>query len=218
MWLMSILLLKIAPLWYHTITFVGNNEVVKTLNEIMVQVRLENQIFIWKDVFIMRCQYLVTRLRTGHPLHVDSALFPQEQAYLLKRHVESLHVIYNKVHSEARNELIARSLRVRDGNNLFQKAKGFYNGRQLSLINQSRDQLNSFMAVIRYTGAITLPENTELDLEALEALEALRNTGSSTDSGISSSSEVSVDICSPDMVDIVDRVIDIMLTVPGMVI
>lgn len=212
MWLISILLIKIAPLWYHTITSVGNNEVVKTLNQIMVQVRLENQIFIWKDVFIMRCQYLVTRLRTGHPLHVSRALFPQEQALLLKHHIESLHVIYNNVHSEARNELIARSLKVRKGNNLFQKAKGFYNWRQLNLINQSRDQLDSFMAVIRYTGAITLPDNMELGSEVLS------NTGSSTDSGISSSSEVYFDSCPHDMLDLMDRVIDIMLTVPGMII
>lgn len=212
MWLFSLMIIKIAPVWYRAITLVTDKNVINILNEIMVKVRLENQIFIWKDVFIMRCKYLVERLRTGHPLHVGRALLPQEQALLLKHHIESLHVIYNNVHSEARNELITRSLKVREGNNLFQKAKGFYNWRQVNLINQSRDQLNSFMAVIRYTGAITLPDNTELGLEAL------RNTGSSTDSGISSSSEVFFDSCPPDTLDLMDRVIDIMLTVPGMII
>ena len=42
------MIIKIAPVWYQTLTLVTNNEVVNNLNEIMVQVRLKDHLANWK--------------------------------------------------------------------------------------------------------------------------------------------------------------------------
>lgn len=59
MWLFSLLLIKIAPVWYHTTTTVTNTQIMRNLNEIMVEVRLQHHVSEWRQAFIKGCNTLV---------------------------------------------------------------------------------------------------------------------------------------------------------------
>lgn len=160
LWLFSVLLVKIVPVWYQTLTLVTNNEVVNNLNEIMVRVRLKDHLVNWKILLSDSCNSLV-KLRKDRM--IDNAFFAQDRIRLLRQHTQLLSAVYNRAHYEARQELLRSSFKIKGGNSLFHKAKGLYHWRELNKIRRSQEQLYPFVGVIRYTGSIALSVNTSLD-------------------------------------------------------
>ena len=222
MWLISIMLIKIAPMWYHTITIVSDTHLVRYLNEIMAKVRLQSHLSEWRQGII---EEFIDLADSGKQRMITKALFQQQKRELLKRTFRGVYLVYTKAYYDALSFLDIREsqLMYLSSNSLFGKFNSFYSWSELNKIRRSREELDHFLVAIRRTGSFALVANGDLprildsDDRMFPRDDALNNIVdqlASTDSFDLSNTNLS-EVCSPHMVDVVYLVNEIMSTIPG---
>lgn len=226
MWLLSLLLIKIAPVWYHTTTTVTNTQIMRNLNEIMVEVRLQHHVSEWQQIFVKSCKTLVDSHKEKT---ITKALFHEKKKDLLKATFRSINGVYQQAFCDANRVLNVRFRKLGQfhSNMLLRRVNRFYHWHELKLINRSRDQLFPFLNAMKRSGSTALIDNGDLArmLNTRDASNSFAIEGSldniadllaSTDSSDLSNIKLS-ELCNPNLMDLVCLVNEIMATIPGMI-
>lgn len=225
MWLFSLLLIKIAPVWYHTTTTVTNTQIMRNLNEIMVEVRLQHHVSEWRQAFIKGCNTLVDSQKQGT---ITKALFHQQKQELLKKTFITVNEVYRQAFCDANRVLNVRFRKLGHfhSNSLVRKVNSFYHWHQRRLISRSRDQLFPFVSSMMRTGSSAFVDNGDVAMLNTrdasnsffieDSLDNIVDLMASRDSSNLSNTNLS-ELCNPNLVDLAYLVNEIMCTIPGMI-
>ena len=221
MWLFSLLLIKIAPMWYHTIITVSDTQVMRNLNEIMVEVRLQHHVSEWQQAFIKGCNTLVDSRKQET---ITKVLFQQQKQELLQRTFRSINHVYRQAFYNAAIVLSRRKINLTYGDS-YSLVNKFYHWNELNKIKRSNEVLGSFLIAIKRTGSFALVDNGDLprilDIHdrtffRIDELDNIAGPLARTESSDLSNINLS-ELGSSHLVDVVYLVNEIISTIPGLI-
>ena len=153
MWLISIMLIKIAPMWYHTITIVSDTHLVRYLNEIMAKVRLQSHLSAWRQGIIEEFIDLAYSRKQGV---ITKAVFQQQKQELFNRTFRGFNAVYKQAYYDA-----FRLLSIKEGS-LVRKGNTFYHWSELNRIRRSKERLYPFVVAIGCKGSGALVDSGDI--------------------------------------------------------
>ena len=153
MWLFSLFLIKIAPVWYHTITTVSDTQIMRNLNEIMAKVRLQSHLSEFRQGIIEEFTALAYSRKQGV---ITNAVFQQQKQELFNRMFRGFNAVYKQAYYDA-----FRLLSIKEGS-LDRKVNTFYHWSELNRIRRSKERLYPFVVAIGRKGSGALVDSGDI--------------------------------------------------------